>query len=477
MLALHREEAVLQERDLVVVVPGILGSVLSTPDGREVWNTSLAMGAHVLGSFSGVLESLRLPPGLGDGPPPARYALRPRSLMPGWQVWPGFWSGAGYPALVRHLRTCLKDPARQLKLFPYDWRLSNAYNARLLLDRATRWLHEWRNGGGGRDARLQLVCHSMGGLIGRYFLHVLGGGEMTRRLYTIGTPYRGSTKAVRALTGHLLPPAMDRFGERLRAVAETFPSIAELLPVYPCVTASGDGSGAPDANDSGSGRDAAAVLLADGRVPGLSRHLVEHAARFHGVVTEREAVTPDRFLHVFGGDWQPTDQSVEVGRSELRFTRRHRGLDYGGDGTVPRFSSVPPHWDDDAPATFYPARHVGLISHPELLRNLGQKIAAIPREATLAPARPLSLYLPSVATAERAVSLRVRTDSPDLVLDTWLRRHDGTLHDRPVRLRPDGTGSYTADLVLPPGMWHVVVETTKESPASRVDDLLVVAPP
>ncbi|MEU6106000.1 lipase/acyltransferase domain-containing protein [Streptomyces flaveolus] len=475
-MARRQEGTFLQERDLVVVVPGILGSVLSTPDGRDVWNTSLAMGAHVLGSFCGALESLRLPPGLGDGPPPAQYALRPRSLMPGWQVWPGFWSGAGYPALVQSLNGCLKDPARQLKLFPYDWRLSNRYNARLLLDRATRWLHGWRNEGGGPDARLQLVCHSMGGLIGRYFLHVLGGREMTRRAYTIGTPYQGSTKAVRALTGHLLPASMDRFEERLRAVAETFPSIAELLPVYPCVTRSGDRSGTADGDASGTEPGAAAVALTDGRVPGLSRQHVDHAAAFHSAITEKEAGTPDRFLHVFGGDWQPTDQSVVLGRPELHFTRRHRGLDYGGDGTVPRFSSVPPHWEDDAPATYYPARHVGLISHRELLRNLGQKIAAITRDAVLTPPRPLSLYLPSVAPAERAIPLRVRADGPDLVLDAWLRSPDGTLHDRPVRLHPDGTGNYAADLVLPPGMWHITVETTKESPSSRVDDLLVVAP-
>ncbi|EST36418.1 lipase/acyltransferase domain-containing protein [Streptomyces roseochromogenus] len=475
MFTQRQEETPLQEHDLVVVVPGILGSVLLTPNGREAWNASFAMAAHVLGDFCETLETLRLPPGLGDGPPPARYALQPESLMPGSQVWPGFWAGAGYPALLKSLRRCLKNPVRQLMIFPYDWRLSNQYNARLLMDRAKRRLHEWRREGGGPDAQLQLVCHSMGGLIGRYFLYVLGGTEMTRRAYTIGTPYVGSVKAVRVLTGHLLPPWAGRFGERLRSVAETFPSIAELLPAYRCVTEAKD-VGSTGADD-GSGDDgrADAIRLLDCHVPGLSRQAVEHSADFHTAIRRKEGEPGDRLVHVFAGSGQPTEQSMVIDPPGLRFTHRQRGFDFGGDGTVPRFSSVPPHWEDDSPAMFYPATHVGLTRHEELLRILKRKIAAAPTRATLAPARSLSLHVDPVVPAEQTVPLQVHTDSPDLTLDAHLQHVDGTPYGRPLPLRPDGTGNYTADLTLPPGIWHITVETTKESPASRVDDLIVVA--
>jgi nitrogen fixation protein FixH len=80
-----------------------------------------------------------------------------------------------------------------------------------------------------------------------------------------------------------------------------------------------------------------------------------------------------------------------------------------------------------------------------------------------------------VTPAGHPVPVRVRADSPDLTLEAALRRPDGTPYGRPVLLRPDGTGDYTADLTPPPGTWHVTVETTTESPASSVDDLLVVA--
>ncbi|MFF7355808.1 MULTISPECIES: lipase/acyltransferase domain-containing protein [Streptomyces] len=471
MFTQRQEKGLRQERDLVVVVPGILGSVLRRTDGRYAWDASLAMGAQFLRDFCGTLEALALPPGLGDGPPPARYALEPEGLMPGWQVWPGFWSGAGYPALVRSLGTCLKDPERQLRLFPYDWRLSNRYNALRLLNWAKRRLPEWRRERGDPDARLQLVCHSMGGLIGRYFLHVLGGADMTRRAYTIGTPYRGSVKAVRVLTGHLLPWPIrtSQFNERLRAVAETFPSVAELLPTYACVTETGYGAGDVRGGDT--------LPLRDCHIPGLSRQAVEHSTEFHTAIREKEDETSDRMVHVFAGGRQPTEQTVAVDPSELRFVRRQRGFDYGGDGTVPRFSSVPPHWEDDAPATFYPASHVGLTRHEDLLSNLNEKIAPVSSGAVLTPARPLSLHLPPVAPAGRTVPLQVHADSPHLTLDAHLRNADGTGYGRPLPLRPDGAGNYTADLTLPPGMWHITVETAKESPASRVEDLIVVTLP
>ncbi|MFI9803333.1 hypothetical protein ACIHEJ_02985 [Streptomyces sp. NPDC052301] len=467
MFTQRPEERLLQEEDLVVVVPGVLGSVLRRPDGRYAWDASLAMGAQFLRDFCATLEALRLPPGLGDGPPPARDALRPEKLMPGWQVWPGFWAGAGYPALVRSLQKCLKNPERQLMIFPYDWRLSNRYNARLLLDRAKRHLYEWRREGGGPHAQLQLVCHSMGGLIGRYFLHVLGGADITRRAYTIGTPYSGSVKAVRVLTGRLLQPPWRWFSERLRPVAETFPSIAELLPSHVHVAQPGGEGGAGD------DRRADAVPLRDCHVPGLSREAVEHSAAFHRAIGNNEAASPDRLVHVFAGGWQPTEQTVVIDPPELRFTRRERRFNWG-DGTVPRFSSVPPHWEDDAHAMFYPATHVGLTSHAELLRDLTGKITAIAPRARLTPARPLSLHLPPVASAEETVPLQVHADSPCLTLDAHLQKADGTSYGRPLPLRPDGTGGYTADLTLPPGMWHITVETTKESPASQVDGLVVV---
>ena len=57
------------------------------------------------------------------------------------------------------------------------------------------WLHDWRARSGNKDAKLVLVGHSMGGLVSRYFLEVLGGWLHTRSLFTLGTPHRGAVSS------------------------------------------------------------------------------------------------------------------------------------------------------------------------------------------------------------------------------------------------------------------------------------------
>ena len=50
-----------------------------------------------------------------------------------------------------------------------------------------------------KGGRIDLVCHSMGGLIARYFVQVLGGARRVDHLVTIGTPHQGTHSA------HYLP--------------------------------------------------------------------------------------------------------------------------------------------------------------------------------------------------------------------------------------------------------------------------------
>ena len=43
-----------------------------------------------------------------------------------------------------------------------------------------------------RGGRISLVCHSMGGLVARYYLQQLGGARRVTDLVTLGTPHRGT---------------------------------------------------------------------------------------------------------------------------------------------------------------------------------------------------------------------------------------------------------------------------------------------
>jgi len=47
-----------------------------------------------------------------------------------------------------------------------------------------------------RGGRIDLVCHSLGGLVARYYLQQLGGARRVDRLVTLATPHRGTHASV-----------------------------------------------------------------------------------------------------------------------------------------------------------------------------------------------------------------------------------------------------------------------------------------
>ncbi|MBM4318728.1 MAG: alpha/beta fold hydrolase, partial [Deltaproteobacteria bacterium] len=56
--------------------------------------------------------------------------------------------------------------------------------------------------------RIDIVGHSMGGLIGLYYIQELGGDATVRRLVTLGTPYQGTwTSLIGLATVGLLAPS------------------------------------------------------------------------------------------------------------------------------------------------------------------------------------------------------------------------------------------------------------------------------
>src|ERR1700730_9803146 len=130
-------------------------------------------------------------------------------VLPRLFMIPTFWKTDGYGRLTDRLLSrftltpATDDQPGNFFEFPYDWRLSNQLNAQRLADAVIPQLEGWRRHTQESDAKLILICHSMGGLIARWFLEILGGREVTRMLITIGTPYQGSVNALDALANGL----------------------------------------------------------------------------------------------------------------------------------------------------------------------------------------------------------------------------------------------------------------------------------
>ena len=203
--------------DIIILIPGIGGSRLER-DGQPIYDLSFGSLPHLIWNWVGGELAFQGGSGKPDDGVVATELFN-NQLIPGW------FGIDDYDGLANMLRSVVKDPASQFFKFPYDWRASNRWAGEALDAFVRPKLHEWKKGHGGPDAKVWLVCHSMGGLVARYFLEELGGADITRRLITIATPHRGAPKALNALVNGISFGPLD-FSTVIRSFASTY----ELLP-------------------------------------------------------------------------------------------------------------------------------------------------------------------------------------------------------------------------------------------------------
>lgn len=323
--------------DLVVLLPGITGSVLRRRD-EVIWGLELKAGLRSIFSRGrNLIDTLKL----HDDTDPERETLDDEitadSLIPDLHLIPGLWKIDGY---TRIKETILRDfdvtEGRNYFELPYDWRRDNRAAAWKLKRRAHEWLADWRKSSGNTEARLILVAHSMGGLVSRYFLECLEGWKDTRALITYGTPYRGSLNAVNTLAnGEKKGP----FGVLdLTPLTSSLTSIYQLMPYYPVYDA-GDGNGLRRVGEVTG-------------VPGIDAGRAADALRFHHEIRDQVAELDkahgrERYgIFPVVGTHQPTNQSARLVDGRVVVEESLDGRDLSGDGTVPRASAVPEEYKD-----------------------------------------------------------------------------------------------------------------------------------
>ncbi|CCK30628.1 hypothetical protein BN159_6249 [Streptomyces davaonensis JCM 4913] len=354
--------------DLVVVLPGIMGTRLADADGGAVWDVSGGALWRALRTFSRSVKDLRLPVDIGDDHP--GDGIRPVGVMPDLHVIPGIWHPVdGYSSLLHWLEQNFTLRSRQpsdppgtpanLVEFGYDWRLSCRYNAHCLEERVAEELARWRSSAPERrDARVVFICHSMGGLVARYYVECLGGHEVTRRLITLGTPHRGSLNALTHLVNGLRK-GWGPFGADLTELARSLPSLHQLVPDYACVST---------ADGLAYARDLTGL-------PGPDEKLLADAGVFHSEL-RRAAEAPGRDsrtdLVTVVGVRQPTATTGVYAGGVLVPSWEIDGVDEGGDGTVPRLSARPANAADTGHlvgTSFSPNEHHGSLQHNQGVRD------------------------------------------------------------------------------------------------------------
>lgn len=157
--------------------------------------------------------------------------------------------GFPYGDLVEELRHDLSEAADEpvpVYPFAYDWRQPlDAVEADLALfveevvARTTLLRHYHAAGYAARRGQVDLVGHSMGGLVIAGYLQRTA-GKHVRKVATLGTPFRGSFEAaLKIVTGQAELPGDAQ--SREREAARLTPSLYHLLPRYRgAVTADGE---------------------------------------------------------------------------------------------------------------------------------------------------------------------------------------------------------------------------------------------
>lgn len=304
-------------------------------------------------------------------------------------------------------RRSVPDNAARLKRFIENVLVFSRYDAKLPED---------------SDLKVDIVAHSMGGLLARWFLRYGGkqlpedgtrlpiswaGGDLVENAILIGTPNGGSLMGIEKLHGGLPPtPATPGYPA---ALLNTFPAIYQLMPRSrhePAICGDtgnpiddlydpeawarfGWGLCAPDADDvvrhflpevTDSAKRKKIALDHTAKCLSLARAFHEHL--------DVPAITPDRLaLHLFAGDGVDTPRRVEVFPWTKQRASRAGGMQPKpieqdlGDGTVMRSSALmderkdqtvyprvltPIHWTT---VSFVPAPHMVLTRHPSFINN------------------------------------------------------------------------------------------------------------
>jgi pimeloyl-ACP methyl ester carboxylesterase len=449
--------------DLVVVLPGILGSTLRR-DGKLVWAPSAGSVLRAIGTLGGSVERLKLPIGIGDEFP--YDGIKPGELMPDLHVLPGIWTAVkGYDRLLARLRALGYRDGANLIPVPYDWRLSCRYNARRLGQIVEPALERWRHDGHA-EARVVFVCHSMGGLIARWYIEKLGGAEITDKLITLGTPYRGAAKALAQLVNGA-DPGLGRFRLQLTELSRSMPSLYQLIPEYACLEL---GGGLAKTTDPG-------VTLHE-----LDAGMVDDAMRFHTDLREAEAGRPRSLEDTYPilGTRQATATTARLANGRIELVDTYQDQDLYGDATVPIVAACRADVKMDSNTLRrVPDKHGNLQRNRAALDEVEGVLTA--SSVVVKAAKPVELRaeVPELVLAGSAVVVRVTPAEPvRQAMRLTVTSEQGTLVEARV-LKPSSGPVMASIDGLAPGAYTVNVGGTEEaSPFAAVSsDVLVWADP
>lgn len=321
----------------IVFVPGIMGSDLITAekDGDEdlVWVNIFRLAA-------GQIERLKLSPdGSHDNDP--QFTVRPSELDKRTYARAILWFRASW----------------NVKPFAFDWRRD--------IDSAADALETFIQKNCPNQA-VNLVAHSMGGLVCRNFIlrhrkvwDAMAGkeGDKGGRLVMLGTPNYGSFAIPQAMTG-------EDTMVKLLAAADLTHNLSEILEVINTFVGSyqmlPSPSKLPPALHLMYRRDSW------GSAPVSDTHLAR-ALKFHADMEQQGTIDPERMVYIAGCNQETACGLKFIAPGEFDYQ-----ITYDGDGRVPHSLGILPH----VPTYYIDESHGDLPKNEQVLSAVNDLLEA-----------------------------------------------------------------------------------------------------
>ena len=246
----------------------------------------------------------------------------------------------------------------------------------------------------------------MGGLIARWYIERCGGAEITSKLITLGTPYRGAARALDQLVNGA-PQGLGPLRIDLTGFARSMPSLHQLLPEYACLSHHGD-----------------LVKTTAITLPGLGTGMVSDAMDFHTTLNQAETARPASLTgtHPIIGTGQPTATTARLAHGHIELISTYQDENLYGDSTVPVIAATRP----DVLMDSNTLRRV-----PDKHGNLQRNQAVLDEVEAILTARDIII--------KAAPPITVRVDAPEFAL---------TGHDITVHVTPAEHTNYAARLTI-----------------------------
>jgi len=301
-----------------------------------------------------------------------------------------------YAPVIAHLEHLGYREQRDLFVFDYDWRRSVFENAERLAQFVREKIPD-------PTQRVDILAHSMGGLVSRIYALRFGGERRIAKLISAGTPFLGSAKVFETLEKGWGPINYVLGGlTAFRRTVLSFPSLFELMPRY--------GACCDGAAFAAAEMEAWRSLRWDGVDPAAMADLMTASHRVRELQSIVSTALPPELedVLVIGVDQRTPQRAVfEPGEGPTVIRLQ---TTWAGDGTVVRESAALP--DRTVHPTSF-ADHERILHDPQVQEFVGLALTRSVAEAVqTVKVRSRETILTADGSLTELVGVAVVTDNP-----------------------------------------------------------------